>query len=117
MAALPANATAKPANSTPPSDDGPRLASSAVQYLQPPAVTYPRQARRDGQAGRVLVRAWVGPGGGAPLQVLLQQSSGHARLDEAALQAVRSARFKPFIDHGQPVAGWVLIPIDFDLAS
>lgn len=86
-----------------------------MQYTVPPDVVYPRLSKRYGEAGRVLVRAFVDAAGGAPRSVQVSQSSGHARLDEAALSAVQKARFKPYTDNGQPVEGWALIPIDFEL--
>ena len=36
-------------------------------------------------------------------------------LDEAAVAAVKKARFKPYTENGQATAGWALIPIDFEL--
>ena len=91
------------------------LPSSAVQYLVAPVPIYPRLAQRNGETGRVLVRALIGAAGGAPVSVQISQSSGHARLDDAAIAAVQKARFKPPTDMGQSVEGWAVIPIDFDL--
>ena len=91
------------------------LPSSAVQYLVAPVLVYPRLSQRNNETGRVLVRVLIGAAGGPPVSVQVSQSSGHARLDEAALAAVQKARFKPPTDMGQSVEGWALIPIDFDL--
>lgn len=91
------------------------LPSAAVQYLVAPVLVYPRLSQRNGETGRVVVRVLIGAAGGAPASVQISQSSGHARLDEAAIAAVQKARFKPPTDLGQPVEGWALIPIDFDL--
>jgi periplasmic protein TonB len=63
----------------------------------------------------VIVRAHVGTEGGAPHSVQVEKPSGHARLDQAALAAVQRARFKPYAEKGQPVEGWALIPIRFEL--
>jgi protein TonB len=49
--------------------------------------------------------------------VQVSQSSGHARLDEAAIAAVQKARFKPALENGQPLSGWALIPLTFDLEN
>ena len=43
------------------------------------------------------------------------QSSGFARLDDAALAGVQRARFKPYSENGVPTAGWARIPIPFEL--
>jgi len=92
-----------------------QLPDSAVQFLQLPEVLYPRASQRHGEAGLVVVRAYVGTGGGAPHSVQIEKSSGHARLDQAALAAVHKARFKPYAERGQPVEGWALVPIRFEL--
>jgi protein TonB len=42
-------------------------------------------------------------------------SSGHARLDRAALVAVREAAFAPATRGGEPVADTVRVPIHFRL--
>jgi periplasmic protein TonB len=92
-----------------------QLPDSAVQFLQLPEVEYPRLSQRQGETGLVVVRAYVGTGGGAPHSVQIEKSSGHARLDQAALTAVNKARFKPYAEKGQPVEGWALVPIRFEL--
>ena len=114
VAAAPVAAPAPAAAAAPPA--APRvLPDAAVQYLVPPQVVYPRLSQRHRETGRVLVRAYVGSTGGAPLSAQIEQSSGHARLDQAALDAVHKARFKPYAENGRPVEGWALIPIDFQL--
>jgi len=90
------------------------IPASAIQYLEPPAPVYPRLSRRLGESGLVVVRVFVDVDG-QPRQVQVLQSSGHARLDEAAVEGVRKARFRPCTENGQPVAGWARIPIPFEL--
>jgi periplasmic protein TonB len=90
------------------------IPASAVQYLEPPAVEYPRTSRRLGESGRVLLRVYIDEAG-LPRQVLLAQSSGFSRLDDAAITAMKRARFKPYTENGQPTAGWAPAPIDFEL--
>jgi protein TonB len=89
---------------------------SAVQYLEPPVLAYPRASRRAGEAGRVVLRVLIDEHG-LPRQALVNQSSGFARLDEAAIAAVLKARFRPYSDNGQPLAGWALVPLSFDLQT
>lgn len=106
-------APAPPAPPPPPA--APReLPASAIQYLEPPEPVYPRASRRLGEAGLVVVRVFVGTDG-LPKQLQVLQSSGFVRLDEAALDGVRRARFKPPTENGQPTAGWARIPIPFEL--
>lgn len=90
------------------------IPASAVQYLEPPAPDYPRQSRRNGEHGRVLVRVYIDVAG-VPRNVQVGASSGFARLDDAAVSAVQKARFKPYTENGQPTAGWTNVPIDFEL--
>jgi periplasmic protein TonB len=91
------------------------LPDNAVQYLQSPQVVYPPLSLRRAETGLVIVRAYVGTDGGAPRKVQVERSSGHARLDQAALVAVQAARFRPYAEKGQSVEGWALIPIRFQL--
>ena len=92
------------------------LPAAAVQYLEPPVLVYPRASRRAGEAGRVLLRVFIDEQG-LPRQVQVNRSSGFARLDEAAIEALRKARFKPCVAEGQPVAGWALVPLTFELQA
>jgi periplasmic protein TonB len=113
VAAPPAPAEVVEAAAQPPAPR--QIPDSAVQFLQLPEVLYPRLSQRHGETGLVIVRAHVGTGGGMPHSVQIEKSSGHARLDQAALAAVHRARFKPYAEKGQPVEGWALVPIRFEL--
>jgi len=88
--------------------------ATAVQYLHLPPVEVPRLSRRAGESGTVWLRVIVDVRG-LPLSVTLQRSSGHARLDEQALWAMRQARFKPHTENGQPVELEVTAPIEYTL--
>ncbi|HMO44528.1 MAG TPA: energy transducer TonB [Rubrivivax sp.] len=100
----------------PPAPPAPKLLpDEAVQYLQAPQLAYPPLSLRRRETGLVTVRAYIGAEGGAPRTVQVERSSGHPRLDQAALAAVQGARFKPYAEKGRPVEGWALIPIRFQL--
>lgn len=90
------------------------IPASAVQYLEAPVLDYPRLARRKGEAGRVMVRVYIDTAG-LPRNVQVSTTSGHVRLDDAAVAAVQKARFRPYTQNGQPTAGWASIPINFEL--
>jgi protein TonB len=64
----------------------------------------------------VLVRVEI-DAAGLPRQVELQRSSGSPRLDDAALAAVRAARFRPYTEDGVPRAVWSTVPIVFELEN
>lgn len=85
-----------------------------VAYARPPVVTYPSVSRRLNEAGVVVVRVLIDRNGGAA-QVRVHKSSGHDRLDEAALDAVRGALFRPYTENGVPAPAYALIPIRFEL--
>lgn len=83
-------------------------------YLRNPPPPYPQAARRNGEEGTVMLRVLVDPEG-APVQVVLDKSSGSSLLDSAAVDAVRSWRFVPARRGRQNVEGWVRVPIVFRL--
>jgi protein TonB len=95
-----ASAPAEPVAAPP--NPAPRVvASSALRYLDPLKPVYPRASTELCETGVVtlgiLVNEW-----GVPVEVTVEKSSGHERLDQSALNAMRSARFKPYIEGGQP---------------
>jgi protein TonB len=114
--AAPPAAPAPPAPASPPPAPPPRklLSGSAVQYLVEPPVEVPRLSRRAGEHGTVWLRVVVDVRG-LPAQVLLQRSSGYARLDEQALWAMRQARFRPHTEDGKPIEVEVAAPIEYPL--
>lgn len=87
-----------------------------ADYLQNPAPAYPPLSSRRAEQGKVMLRVQVGAQGQA-LQVELAQSSGFSRLDAAAQEAVRRWRFIPAQQGEQAVEAWVIVPINFQLAS
>ena len=85
-----------------------------ADYLHNPRPPYPLAARRMGYHGKVVLNVEVLAEGRAG-EVLLQQSSGHDLLDQAALQTVKTWRFTPAKRLGQPVTHWFLVPIKYSL--
>jgi protein TonB len=110
--AAPAVATAAAATapaSTPP--------SFKAAYLNNPGPVYPQAARMKRQQGVTRLRVQVGADG-APIQVLLDKSSGHSDLDKSAMDVVRNRwRFAPATEAGRPVVGWVVVPMEFSITS
>ncbi len=116
--AVPAPAPAQPAPATvtpavAPAMRGP-VTVSGVEYLSPPKVEYPVSARRAGLEGKVMLRLLIDERG-TPQRADIQQSSGHARLDEAARNAALRALFKPHVEDGHPMPVYALVPISFSL--
>ena len=110
----PAAASAVPGAGAAPA--APRTITTAVEYLKAPQPEYPAASRRVGEQGRVVLRVLVNDQGQAE-QVLVQTSSGSARLDEAGRQAVLRAVFKPHLEDGRPVAVYVIVPLNFKLGG
>ena len=106
---------APPAQVPPPAPPAPKLLpATAVRYLEPPAIEVPMASRRLGESGTVLLRVVVDTAG-LPKQVTLHKSSGHARLDEQAMGAMRQARFKPQTENGLPIEWIVIAPLQYEI--
>jgi protein TonB len=89
-------------------------AKEGANYLKNPRPAYPHLAKRENWQGTVVLRVRVFPTGRAG-DVTVQKSSGHSVLDDAALDAAKVWTFVPATQAGQPVAGWVTVPIEFRL--
>jgi len=87
---------------------------SGVEYIQAPQPQYPPIARRMGEEGKVILRVLVNATG-RPERIDVRQSSGSARLDEAARQAAARALFKPHLEDGRAIAVYALVPINFSI--
>lgn len=88
--------------------------SADADYLKNPPPGYPRISRRMGEQGTVIVRVFISTQG-LPEKAEVRTSSGFARLDQAALDAVQRWRFVPGRRHGTPEAMWFNIPVRFVL--
>ncbi len=114
-APAPAVVAPAPVPAAPPAPAAPKtLPSSAVRYLVPPVLSYPRASRELGESGVVRLRVLVDEQG-RPREVEVAKSSGFPRLDQAALQAMRAARFQPHLEDGLPRMVWVQAPLNFQL--
>lgn len=77
---------------------------------------YPRNSRKLGEQGKVVIKALV-KAAGRPTDVKLYISSGYPRLDEAALAAVSEWEFKPVQARSQEATECFLIPISYRLET
>lgn len=112
-------AAAPPAAAAPPPPAAPPPVTAArfdADYLSNPRPVYPPASRRMGEEGKVVLRVRVSAQGQAD-RVELHKSSGFARLDDAALEAVGRWRFVPARRGDEAVAASVLVPIVFRLDS
>jgi protein TonB len=90
------------------------LPSSNADYLNNPAPAYPALSRRLGEQGRVVIRVLIDKDG-KPQQGNIEQSSGYARLDQAALRAAMDWRYVPGRRDGKAQDMWFSVPIQFTL--
>lgn len=110
------------AKPTPPSPPAPKAPATPevtppnynADYLKNPQPVYPNMSRRLRETGTVQLRVRVSVDG-QPLEILLANSSGYARLDDAAKDAVKKYRFQPAMRGGKPVEAWVVVPLEFSL--
>lgn len=112
--AAPVAPVAPVAPTAPPAPAMPRTMTSGIEYLHAPQPDYPPLAKRMGEQGKTILRVLVNDKG-RPERVDVQTTSGYARLDEAARQAVLRALFKPFMEDGKAVAAYAIVPIRFQL--
>ncbi|MDK2123000.1 energy transducer TonB [Parachitinimonas caeni] len=115
-AASPASAPTPPAPAAPPVPAPVTPPRTDAAHLNNPAPAYPPASRKLGEQGRVLLDVYILPNG-AVGEIKLKQSSGHARLDEAALNAVRRWRYLPAKRGDEPIPFWYVQPIEFSLTD
>ena len=90
---------------------GARFDAAYLSNTPPP---YPQASRRRGEEGQVILRVRV-TADGRPREIQIAESSGHTRLDRAALDAVSRWRFEPARDGDRAVDSWVRVPVAFRL--
>ena len=79
-----------------------------------PKPHYPETARAEGREGTAFLKVTVLPTGEVG-EALIERSSGHADLDQAAVEAVIKWTFLPARRGGNPVISSVRIPVTFAL--
>ena len=87
-------------------------AASAVSENLPPL--YPKTSERMGEEGKIRLRIEISASGLAS-KVTIIEPSGYARLDQAAIAAVKRWRFEPARNNGKPVGTSIEVPIRFSL--
>lgn len=106
-----------PAPAAPPSPPAPPAVippNVRAAYANNPQPVYPSASKRLNEQGISRLRVLVGPEGRVQ-QIELDKSSGFARLDAAAMSAVRDWKFAPARQGESAVPAWVLVPINWKL--
>ena len=78
--------------------------------------TYPAMSKRLGEQGTVVLRVLVKADGSAG-EVEVKSSSSYPRLDQAAVEAVKTWRFNSAKIDGKAIDEWYQVPIPFKLQS
>lgn len=81
-------------------------------FITPPKSEYPKHLSEEGIEGFVPVRVEI-DSDGRILSATIRKSGGHPDLDKAALQAVRTATYRPTTVNGKPVRSVFTVPILF----
>jgi len=87
---------------------------SDAAHLNNPAPNYPPMSRRLGEQGRVLLDVYI-LANGTVGELRIKQSSGFSRLDQAALQTVKTWRYQPARRGQQAIDFWYVQPLSFSL--
>ena len=85
----------------------------AMAEMRTPPPSYPREALRHGQSGRVVAVVDV-DADGMPVEVNIERSEPSGVFDAATIAAIRQWRFTPAMENGRAVPGRVRVPVDFD---
>jgi protein TonB len=85
-----------------------------VRYLAEPRMSVPLLSRRLKESGTVVLRIVVDVRGMLK-EAVVSKSSGFPRLDEQALQDIRTARFAPQTENGQPIEWQTLAPLAYEV--
>ena len=80
--------------------------------LAPPR--YPADAIASQTSGKVVMRVLVGADGSVK-DVVVEESVPAGVFDAVAVEAAHKWQFTPAVKDGEPVEGWVRVPVHFDL--
>lgn len=107
---MPASANAIAAT---PAQSAPAQDLKTANRVEP---VYPSASRRAGEEGTVRLRVLVDENG-RPRDVNVVKGSGFARLDEAAMDAVRKWRFVAASDGAKKITAWTQVAVTFRLTQ
>jgi protein TonB len=99
---------------TSPAPPVPETANMQVSRRVDPV--YPAASRRAGEEGTGVFRVLV-DANGRPQDVSVVTSTGHPRLDEAAMTAIKKWSFKAALQAGQAVQSYTKVQVKFELQN
>jgi periplasmic protein TonB len=77
---------------------------------------FPEELWDQGIEGSTLLKVWVSPVGRVD-SVTVEETSGHAAFDSAAVQGAHRLEFEPARRGEEPVGVWVRLPVQFNIAN
>jgi protein TonB len=110
-------------------DSAPSPSPSLLNAIQPVSLTenmsddmliekvlpqYPGEALRTGQQGKVVLQAWIATDGSIRDLKLV---SGPLVLGQAAYEAVRRWRYRPYLLNGHPAEAMTYVTVDFKMPA
>lgn len=107
---VPVDTTVAPPDATP--NDA--ISDANLQVTRRVEPNYPPASRRAGEQGTAVFSVLV-DASGHPQDVKVQSSSGFARLDQSAMEAIRRWMFNPAVRGSQKVAAWTSVRVKFQL--
>jgi protein TonB len=117
VSTAPTDNTAPPAIDTGISEPAqPDTAPTAIAYGARTSVPYPHESLKAREQGTVMLLVLVGVDG-AVEDIRVEKSSGFARLDRAARDAVKQWKFNPARHGGVTERAWAKVPISFTLST
>ncbi|MFC4255993.1 TonB family protein [Altererythrobacter xixiisoli] len=105
---------APPAAAAPPAPRTVNLGDIGAQMVSGRPPRYPTESRRKHEQGTVVLFLTLGTDGRVA-NISVSRSSGFARLDDAAMDAVKRWRWAPPTREGQPVIAQGVVEIPFQL--
>ena len=105
---VPVDTTVAPPDATP--NDA--ISDANLQVTRRVEPNYPPASRRAGEQGTAVFSVLV-DASGHPQDVKVQSSSGFARLDQSAMEAIRRWMFNPAVRGSQNVAAWTSVRLKF----
>lgn len=91
-----------------------KVALSSLRYRKAVKPYYPEDSINWRETGTVSVRVLVGTDGRV-MNTVIERSSGHRRLDHAAMTAAKRTSFYPYVHHGTAISVTAIIPYRFHL--
>jgi periplasmic protein TonB len=109
----PAEVVEKAPPPPPPETHEPELVTG-VAYLYEPERKYPTLSKRLKEEGKVKMKVRISATG-MPEDIQLLERSGFERLDNAAVEWLKAARFTPYRKNGKAVSVYAIVPMSYSL--